>query len=96
MEWVPLVDYAARTGVSMSTLRRHIKSKKIPFKIENGRYLILDREAGSFSPSSAKSAAPELNPAGELQRAYEEIAELKTLIALYEEKMQQRPRPSEF
>lgn len=77
-EWVPLMEYATRMGLSLSTLRRHIKAKKVPFRIENGKYLLLC--TGSGSPSIR---VQELER--ELQRAREEIAELKTLIALYEE-----------
>ena len=39
-EWIPILDYAVLKGVSTSTLRRYIKAKKIPYKIENGRYLL--------------------------------------------------------
>jgi predicted site-specific integrase-resolvase len=76
MEWIPLVDYAARKGVSLSTLRRYIKANKIPYRLEEGRYLILSDEADLRT---------------ELQRANEEIAELKTLIALYEERTPPSP-----
>jgi hypothetical protein len=39
--WIPILDYAVSRGISTSTLRRYIKAKKIQYKIENGRYLIL-------------------------------------------------------
>lgn len=71
------MDYAMRAGVSLSTLRRHIKANKIQYKIENGKYLIW---AGAVAEEYGKLKT-------ELQRAQEEIAELKTLIALYEEKL---------
>ncbi len=80
-EWVPLMEYANRMGLSLSTLRRHIKAKKVPFRIENGKYLLLCQ--GSGSPSSSSDRVQELER--DLKRAREEIAELKTLIALYEE-----------
>ncbi len=73
-EWIPLLDYAVKTGVSLSTLRRYIKAGKVQYKVENGRYLL-------FNENEQKS---DLNP--ELQKAQEEIAELKTLISFYEEK----------
>jgi hypothetical protein len=40
-QWIPILDYAVLRGVSTSTLRRYIKAKKIRFKVENGRYLLL-------------------------------------------------------
>lgn len=130
--WIPLMEYAITKGISLSTLRRHIKAHKIRFKVENGRYLLPDEDptlesagatpapvapslppARANAPSSASvSSAPvtrafpdtslnlhsERNEAllrtvqtlrEELQKAREEIAELKTLIAFYEERLPQ-------
>jgi hypothetical protein len=39
-QWLPLTEYALRSGMSISTLRRKIKSNTIDFKMEEGRYLI--------------------------------------------------------
>jgi hypothetical protein len=38
--WLPLTEYALRSGMSISTLRRKIKSNTIDYKMEEGRYLI--------------------------------------------------------
>ncbi len=38
--WLPLTEYALRSGMSISTLRRKIKSNSISYKMEDGRYLI--------------------------------------------------------
>lgn len=38
--WLSVVDYAVIKKVSVSTLRRRIKSKSIEAKIENGKYLL--------------------------------------------------------
>jgi hypothetical protein len=73
--WISLVDYASSHGVSLSTLRRHIKSGKIQFKVQDGRYLVLD-QSGDSKVTGLEA---------DLMKAHEEIAELKTLIALYEE-----------
>lgn len=139
-QWIPLMDYSMKKGISLSTLRRHIKSKKIPFKIENGRYLLPDVPAEGLptyaqegplvepaicaKPLNSAEAGVELDtaialvqksqrlgsaPAAklieadisrdlsgdlmvrqltiELKKAHEEIAELKTLIAFYEESL---------
>jgi len=104
--WIPLMDYAMKSGVSLSTLRRYIKANKIPFRIENGRYLLLLEDGATANTTpTAKPVQP--NPLSapnaatmtastrdevrkleqDLQRAREEIVELKTLIALYEENM---------
>lgn len=44
--WLPLTEYSVRSGVSLSTIRRKIKSNSIPYRLENGRYLILFQEKG--------------------------------------------------
>lgn len=79
-QWIPLLEYALKNGVSLSTLRRHIKAGKVQFKVEDGRYLLLDDSSHSDNPLFSRLQ-------DDLQRAQEEIAELKTLIALYEEKI---------
>lgn len=91
--WISLMDYAVKKGISLSTLRRHIKANKLTYKVENGRYLLWDgktlEQAHSSLPSEASHSVQMQqiqNLQIELLKAREEIAELKTLIALYEEK----------
>ena len=103
--WIPLMDFAIKKGVSLSTLRRHIKANKIQYRVENGRYLLRDDDApmvvahtvpvptpppvpgsasaGSLDRASDRSQVARLE--AELQKAREEIAELKMLVALYED-----------
>lgn len=50
--WLPLTEYAVKSGVSLSTIRRKIKSNSIPFRLEKGRYLILF-EDGKASESGS-------------------------------------------
>lgn len=89
--WIPLMDYAMKTGISLSTLRRYIKAKKIQYRIENGRYLLFDGEAmpgqmpAVLFSSDDDGQVTQLQ--GKLKKAQEEIAELKTLIAFYEESL---------
>jgi len=117
-QWIPLMDYAVKYGVSLSTLRRYIKANKIPYKIENGRYLLREdasslvhgeMTAAQAQPQSARgdSAALLVKPSQspvqvaeverlktELRKAREEIAELKMLVALYEDQIQpEAPTP---
>ena len=55
--WISLMDYANDYGVSLSTLRRHIKAGKIEHKIENGRYLLRSPFAkGIVRPAAASQA----------------------------------------
>lgn len=71
--------------MSLSTLRRYIKSGKVQHQLSQGRYLILDDGEnitdGHHEIESLKA---------QLQNAKEEIAELKMLVALYEEKLNPR------
>jgi hypothetical protein len=112
-QWIPLMDYSMKTGVSLSTLRRHIKAGKIEFRRHEGRYLLKDDASAprkeSFSrgqtvfaqtsTDAAPGGAPKNTAAQEsrsaddlsalrlqLRHAQEEIAELKTLLACYEER----------
>jgi hypothetical protein len=113
-EWLPLLDYSVRTGVSLSTLRRYIKAGKIEFKVEDGRYLLplaagqgtttesaprqsvlpahtplishKAAEAGSRNDPAIASLKSELARLEmELRKAREENAELRMLVALYED-----------
>jgi hypothetical protein len=113
--WIPLMDYAMQTGVSLSTLRRHIKANKIEFKVDQGRYL-LKAPAGVTPAAAAPQVAPVVTaptvarpqPAAgansaasevaelrrRLQCAQEEIAELKMLVAIYEDQQAQPKAPA--
>jgi predicted site-specific integrase-resolvase len=76
--WLPLMEYVIKHKVSLLTLRRYIKSGRVEYKLENGRYSILDH------------AAPGQSLEKKIRSLEEEIAELKTLIALYEEQIPPR------
>ena len=90
--WLSLMDYAMRTNLSLSTLRRYIKSKKVVYKLEGGRYFLWDEGNAVASFDAPESAVPAeavklKTTQTDLQKAQEEIAELKTLIAYYEERL---------
>jgi hypothetical protein len=86
-EWISLMDYAMRSGVSLSTLRRHIKANKLVYRVENGRYLLLNPDSCTDHSAVTEDQQDALLTKAELQRAREEISELRMLIALYEEKL---------
>lgn len=98
--WIPLVEFSVQKGISLSTLRRYIKSNKIAWKLIEGRYLVMDdgtfiaprNHAGHLVEPQLKNSDMEsrLKYLEEtLLAANEEIAELKTLLAFYEEKWSQ-------
>ncbi len=93
------MEYAVQTGVSLSTLRRYIKAGKIEYRIEKGRYLIGHSEPVAKpveQPSAAAATGASSDRISSLERdlkkAREEIGELKTLIALYEEGISHPPQ----
>lgn len=110
-DWIPLMDYAMEKGVSLSTLRRHIKANKVEYRVENGRYLLfVESSSGALAPRSTPVTKPTPPSSSaqsgdylfsqlqtKLQKAQKEIAELKTLIAFYEETLNLgKPTQSRF
>jgi hypothetical protein len=84
-DWVLLMEFAIKRKVSLSTLRRQIKANKITYKIENGRYLLWDDELIDIQLKIGEEQSTLQKIQLDLLKAQEEIAELKTLIAFYEE-----------
>lgn len=59
--WLPLIEYSAKYRVSLSTLRRRIKSGELEHKLVEGKYLLKDAPAptASSSPSLQTNSKPE-------------------------------------
>lgn len=57
--WLPLTDYSTKYKVSVSTLRRRIKTEDICFRLEDGKYFIVDDPIDT----NAKWHRPSLNSA---------------------------------
>lgn len=55
--WLALNDYANKHQVSISTLRRRIKSNKIKYKLDDGKYFIEDDAQGEDITSSSSLAS---------------------------------------
>jgi hypothetical protein len=72
-QWIPLLEYAFKKGVSISTLRRRIRANEIQYQLRNGRYFIFDD--GSF---------PREDPDKVISDLEEQIADLKTLVTVLE------------
>lgn len=73
--WLPLLEYAVKKGLSLSTLRRRIKANKIQFQLREGRYIIFDD--GSFPLEDPQKIISDLK---------EQVADLKTLVQVLESK----------
>jgi hypothetical protein len=50
-QWLPLIEYSVRSGLSLSTIRRRIKSNSLQYRLEQGRYLILFEEPNRVTTS---------------------------------------------
>lgn len=61
--WLPLIEYSMKSGLSLSTIRRKIKSNSLPFRLENGRYLILFSDSATHNPMQTAPPPPRPRPA---------------------------------
>ena len=59
-DWLSLSEYSSEYGVSVSTLRRRIKNKKVKFKQIHGKYFLPKQELSpspnAFTPVPASNA----------------------------------------
>ncbi|MBY0370797.1 hypothetical protein K2X33_08925 [bacterium] len=62
--WLPLIEYSVKTGVSLSTIRRKIKTGSIQYRLEKGRYLILHSSQADQSLRQAPLHSVEAPNAG--------------------------------
>lgn len=83
--WLSIFDYANNTNLSISTIRRRIKNKKVIFKKEGGKFYILatGNEIGPLQKKKQKLHFLE----EENQQLKELVLEQEMLINLYEEKL---------
>jgi hypothetical protein len=99
-EYLSLTDYASKYKVSVSTLRRKIKSNLLPYKMEKGRYLLRDEQPsvsqGQHRPSQSAMTPETMRGALEImaQKDFEitrlksKIADLETLVQVLEEEVE--------
>jgi hypothetical protein len=63
--WLSLTEYSNKHKVSISTLRRKIKSTEIEFRLDEGRYMILDSDelnVTSTTPPGSVSLSEQHRP----------------------------------
>lgn len=90
--WLPLVEYSIKSGLSLSTIRRKIKSNALPYRLEKGKYFILF--AGSPSQPALESRAtaapvPFLAPAPR-REAPTEDATVQARFLSYERQLREK------
>lgn len=79
--WVPLLEYAVKKAMSMSTLRRRIRANKITYELRDGKYFIFDD--GSFPLEDPQKLISDLQ---------EQVADLKTLVKVLESRLGEQPK----
>jgi len=89
--WLSIFEYSKKTGKSISTIRRHIKSKRIISQMVDGKFYILDdsnqnsREPANLPDNQVLKLEKQIGYfKKQLVIAQEEISELKMLVNLYE------------
>ena len=88
--WLSITDYSLYKKVSVSTIRRHIKSNILKHKEEEGKYLIYVANSDRVKLKEEEEILRikfELELLrGQLKLLGEENSELKMLVDLYENK----------
>ena len=85
--WLSILDYANVKKVSISTIRRSIKSGHIKYKEENGKYFIWTREITVQKEELALKLEVEFLKKRN-RELEEEINDLKMLLSVYEHNAQ--------
>lgn len=57
--WLSLAEYSLKKNVSISTLRRKIKSNEISFRMDDGKYFLEDENSEAHRPSLNSEAQNE-------------------------------------
>ncbi|MSP18153.1 MAG: hypothetical protein EXR74_01140 [Bdellovibrionales bacterium] len=62
--WFPLTEYSVKSGISLSTIRRKIKSNTIAYRLEKGKYFIFfeNRKMSTISAEPVPIKIPTLVP----------------------------------
>jgi hypothetical protein len=57
--WIDITEFAQKYRISQSTIRRRIRCKTIPFKMERGKYLLQDsQDAMRAAPLFSRQSLP--------------------------------------
>jgi hypothetical protein len=96
-KWLNINDYSVYRRISVSTIRRYIKSDRVSYKKEDGKYLIFvseenfdrRREVEEKETIDLKNEIKDLKMQN--KQLIEEIDELKMLIGLYEGRKEHPP-----
>jgi hypothetical protein len=73
--WLPLMDYSSKYKVSVSTLRRRIKAEDIKFRLDDGKYFIIDEPMSTHQRIHRPSPDRELAEVGTHQGNFDQVIE---------------------
>ena len=59
--WLPLTDYSSKYKISVSTLRRRIKTDDIKYHFQDGKYFIFDEQPSRTEPYKGEQFRTDLN-----------------------------------
>jgi hypothetical protein len=81
-KWLSVLDYAHYRQISVSTVRRYIKSKTVQSKLIKGKYLIWAQNYYAKASGSETQIVEQLKH--KISLLEEENQELRMLISVYE------------
>lgn len=85
IDWLSITEYSIQTGISISTIRRRIKSDKIDCQIIGGKYFIAHECNTREKPKEDLLLRLEVAKLKEqITEQEEELIDLKMLVKLYE------------
>lgn len=84
--WFSILDYAQAKSVSISTIRRGIKSNRLKHKVEDGKYFIFSSNLIINKKSNEEFLMNENKLLRErVKKLSQELDELKMLVDIYEQ-----------
>lgn len=93
-KWLSIIDYTKYKGISISTIRRHIKSKRLKTKFVKGKYYIfvnsdnINRQKILKEEEALRLKLENVRLQNKIKKFQEEINDLKTLVMLYESQVE--------
>jgi len=75
--WLPITEYSFKNKISISTIRRKIKSNTLKFKVESGKYFIMD-EGADYEISENRFYIRNMDGKGDDKMGFPNIDELIT------------------
>ena len=94
--WLSILEYAQYRKVSISTVRRYVKSNRVQHKKENGKFFIFvsnDNYEKRMSLKEDKTSLETKKLKNQIKQLREENAELKMLVTIYENQKRNNELP---